>query len=223
MILFFSKDFRIHWTEHNLAPIARAYKHFAVSFLFPLLLFIVGRTTICLRAGTRLLELNFGMLSSKQPPFSVIEARISFTTRELGMLVIMKDNPEKRAVVVLPPPPPVIDFVFSAESSTEFRRRLCCCTLWVDFRRLSAVFLDFVAVEICFCGVKDTSIVLAVAWTDEVRRIRMFDAFAFLPNDLEALVTFSSRLSFHLITRCCALSSPLMARSCIGLHALHEL
>ena len=130
------------------------------------------------------------MLSSKQPPFSVIEARISFTTRELGMLVIMKDNPEKRAVVVLPPPPPVIDFVFSAESSTEFRRRLCCCTLWVDFRRLSAVFLDFVAVEICFCGVKDTSIVLAVAWTDEVRRIRMFDAFAFLPNDLEARYFF---------------------------------
>ena len=96
------------------------------------------------------------------------------------MLVIMKDNPEKSAVVFPPPPPPpVIDFLFSAESSTEFRRRLCC-TLWVDFRRLSvADFLDFVAVDVCFIGVKDILMVLAAAWTDEVRRIRTFDAFAF--------------------------------------------
>jgi len=180
MILFFSKDSRTQRTERNLAPIARAYKHLAVSFLFSLLFFIVGRTTTCLRAGTRLLELNFGMLSNKRPPFSVIEARISFITRELGMLVIINDNPEKRAVVFLPPPPPpVIDFLFSAESSTEFLRRLCC-TLWVDFRRLSvADFLDFVAVDVCFCGVNDILIVLAAAWTDEVRLIRTPGALAF--------------------------------------------
>ena len=171
----------------------------------------------------RLLELNFGMLSSKQPPFS-LEARISFTTRELGMLVIMKDNPEKRAVVVLPPPPPVIDFVFSAESSTGVSSSTLLLYTLGRFPSFVRCFLDFVAVEICFCGVKDTSIVLAVAWTDEVRRIRMFDAFAFLPNDLDVWnVLFPRVFTFHLITRCCALSSPLMARSCIGLHALHEL
>ena len=75
------------------------------------------------------------MLSSKQPPFSVIEARISFTTRELGMLVIMKDNPEKRAVVVLPPPPPVM-ISFSPPS---LRRSFIVDFVVVHFGSISVV------------------------------------------------------------------------------------